>query len=96
MTGHSSRRLNVTADDRMLFIALRKREIDLARAMVREPDDVDLWNEWHSAAVQVDAVYLSANPDEREILDDLNRMLRVVYSGAIGIEAIESIKSRLR
>jgi len=81
----------LTSDDRLLFIALRKREIDLARAMAREPDDVDLWNEWHTAAMEVDMLYISADVQEQEILDDLNKMLRVVYSGAIGIEQLSAL-----
>jgi hypothetical protein len=78
----------LTSDDRLLFIALRKREIDLARAMVKDPDNVPLWNEWHTAAVEVDKLYVTAEGPERQILDDLNKMLRVVYPGVMGIEQL--------
>ena len=78
----------MTTDDRLLFIALRKREMDLARAMVEDPDDLDLWNEWHSAAMQADELYVDADQEEQEILDDLTKVLRLVYSGAFGFEQL--------
>jgi hypothetical protein len=78
----------VTTDERLQFIELRKREIDLARAMVEKPDDFEIWKAWYSVAMQVDEICEKWDPAEQEVLNDLNRLLRVVHSGAFGIERL--------
>jgi hypothetical protein len=84
----------MSTDERLQFIELRKREIDLARAMVQKPDDVALWKSWHAVAVEVDDLCAKWDPEERAVLDDLNRLLTIVYPGAFSIEHLMEVASQ--
>ena len=87
--------LHVTTEQRLQFIELRKREIDLAKAMVANPDYVETWQAWYSTAAEIDELTANCDSAEKEILNDLNKMLSVVYSGAITIEQLAALKTHL-